>query len=56
MWEFLWELCQFFFMVGTLLTAVVNTASIKAHTKRIFRMECELWPAVDARMRKRHER
>ena len=38
----IWEILQTLFMLGTLLTVLVNTASIKALTRRISSVEFTL--------------
>ena len=45
----LWETFQTLFMLGTLVTVMVNIASIKALTRRIFRVENTVWPVHDQR-------
>lgn len=37
----IWELAQTAFMLGTLVTVMVNTSSIKALTRRIEELEME---------------
>jgi hypothetical protein len=49
--ELFWEVCQFLMMLGTLATAMVNTASIRAHTRRVLRLERRVFPVVDANKR-----